>query len=188
MLTAPEIRLQLDNSRKYWETDGKEGAIANLTRANLTRANLFGANLFGANLSGANLSGANLYRANLRDANLRDANLSGANLSGAIGVGERSEHAVGLIKQITEIVLADRAKLQMNSVHVCETTHCLAGWVCTLDQTAKTLEPIIGWNAAACLAVPIPEFTGLFFANNDTAIAFLQKVKSGEVALNADAA
>jgi uncharacterized protein YjbI with pentapeptide repeats len=84
----------LANSKKYWETDGQEGAIVDLTRANLTGADLTGADLrgadfasavlAGADLRGADLTGANLRDADLRNAVLREAVLRGADLAGAV--------------------------------------------------------------------------------------------------------
>jgi hypothetical protein len=83
-----EIRITIENHKKWAESGGVEGARANLSRADLSGANLSGADLsradlYGADLSGANLSGADLSRADLYGANLSGANLSGANLSGA---------------------------------------------------------------------------------------------------------
>ncbi len=82
----------LEESKKYYFSNGEEGELANLREADLRGADLRGANLSGADLSGADLSGANLReanlrwanlrRANLREANLYEANLSGANLCG----------------------------------------------------------------------------------------------------------
>jgi hypothetical protein len=36
------------------------------------------------------------------------------------------------------------------------------------------LEGLIGWNAAACLTVPIPEFTKLFYSSNQDMLDFAQ--------------
>ena len=83
---------------KWRETDGAEGARANLAGADLADANLAGADLAGANLAGANLAraylagaylagaylaGADLAGAYLADADLAGADLAGANLAGA---------------------------------------------------------------------------------------------------------
>jgi hypothetical protein len=42
---------------------------------------------------------------------------------------------------------------------------------------AATLEKILDWNAAACLACPIPEFTSLFYSSNEEMIEFLELVQ-----------
>jgi uncharacterized protein YjbI with pentapeptide repeats len=159
---------------------------ANLSGADLIGADLSGANLTDANLSDANLTGADLIGANLIGANLSGANLSGANLIGAIGIVPVTESSIQIVKKIAEIVLSDKSMLEMSEVHKCSTTHCLAGWTCTLDATAGAIEKIIGWNAAACLAVPIPEFTRLFYSTNKKAIAFLRGVQDGTIVLKAD--
>jgi hypothetical protein len=171
---------------------------ANLIRTDLSYANLIRANLLGANLIRANLSDANLIRANLSDANLSDANLIranllgasllgasllgasllGANLSGAIGFAPITENAIAILLQVADCVVGQPQALKMKSVHTCDTTHCGAGWVCYLSPIAATLEKILGWNVAACIVCPIPEFTGLFYAEDDEMMAFLTSVKA----------
>jgi uncharacterized protein YjbI with pentapeptide repeats len=148
---------------------------ANLSNADLREANFSDANLRVANLSGADLRKSDLRGANLRWANLTDANFSGADLRGAtvgnhvVCVGEES---IQLLLQFCRIVTADESALAMETVHTCDTAHCGAGWICTLSEQAKLLEGLIGWNAAACLTVPIPEFTGLFYATNQEMLDF----------------
>jgi len=87
-MTQNELNEVLSLHKRWLESYGAEGKLADLRGADLRGADLRGANLQGANLlyanlQGANLQGANLQYANLRDANLRDANLRGANLQGA---------------------------------------------------------------------------------------------------------
>jgi hypothetical protein len=119
-----------------------------------------------------------LNRADLRDADLKNANLSGANLSGAKlnGIAPVTAESIELVLQIAKTVTTDNTKLHMGTVHRCKTTHCAAGWVCTLNPLAGALEKILGWNVAACLATPIPEFTSLFYASDEVMLAFLQTV------------
>jgi Pentapeptide repeats (8 copies) len=81
--TPEELAQIISEHTKYIETGGKEGAIANLSRANLSGVNLRSANLRSANLSSADLSWANLSGVNLRSADLSSANLSWANLRSA---------------------------------------------------------------------------------------------------------
>jgi hypothetical protein len=168
---------------------------ADLSKADLSDADLRDANLSDANLSKADLSGADLSKADLRNADLRDANLSGANfsdanLSGAnlrgatvgnhvIFVGEES---IQLLLQFCRIVNADESALTMETVHTCDTAHCGAGWICALSEHAKLLEGLIGWNAAACLTVPIPEFTGLFYDTNEEMLDFAQSTLADNAA------
>ena len=60
-MTEKELKAVLDAHLLWIQTDGKEGAEANLFRADLFRANLSEADLFRANLSGANISEADLF-------------------------------------------------------------------------------------------------------------------------------
>lgn len=78
-----ELNKILEQHKVWQETDGDDGARANLQKADLRGADLQKANLQEADLQGANLQGANLRWANLRWANLRGANLRGADLRGA---------------------------------------------------------------------------------------------------------
>jgi hypothetical protein len=66
----------------------------------------------------------------------------------------------------------------MKDVHTCKPTHCGAGWVCYLSLIAATLEKILGWNVAACIVCPIPEFTELFYSTDEEMMAFLTSVKA----------
>lgn len=128
----------------------------------------------------ADLSDADLSDADLSDADLSGADLRRADLSGAIGLAPVTEDAIAAILQIAGIVLADHDRLEMSEVHECETTHCGAGWVCHLLPMAGALEKILGWNAAACIAVPVPEFTGLFYSTNEKMIDFLESVQADQ--------
>jgi hypothetical protein len=170
---------------------------ANLSGADLSEANLIDANLSGADLSGADLSGADLSEADLSGADLIEANLSGAdlsgadlsdahlicadlrgaNLSGAIGFAPVTENAIAILLQVADRVVGQPQALKMKGVHTCDTAHCGGGWVCYLSPIAATLEKILGWNVAACIVCPIPEFTGLFYAEDDEMMAFLTSVK-----------
>lgn len=68
----PEI---LAAHARWLDTDGREGARANLARANLEGARLSGARLQNANLRYAKLGGADFTNADLRGADLRGATL-----------------------------------------------------------------------------------------------------------------
>ena len=78
-----QLHAILANHKKYKETNGAEGAIADLRGANLEEAYLEEENLEEGNLGGANLRWANLRWANLRWADLQGANLRWADLQGA---------------------------------------------------------------------------------------------------------
>ncbi len=81
----------LAQHKKWVESEGKEGARADLRRAKLQgaelgKANLQGAGLLGADLQGADLGEAKLQKATLNRAKLQKAKLSRANLQGAGGL------------------------------------------------------------------------------------------------------
>ena len=109
VITEEHLKKILGEHKKWVESWGKEGSVANLSGArlsgtnlsevhlskailayidlnwtNLSKANLSGANLYEADLSMADLNGADLGLATLIGANLSKAILSEANLSEAI--------------------------------------------------------------------------------------------------------
>ena len=144
---------------------GANLAGADLADANLAGAYLAGADLAGADLADANLAGAYLAGANLAGAYLAGANLAGAYLAGArnfdrskhveptdpyvIKPGRsRLEHAQLYRERHPEIPVVENldskilgaieagGTLDMGSWHLCETTHCRAGWAIHLAGKA----------------------------------------------------
>jgi uncharacterized protein YjbI with pentapeptide repeats len=77
-ITKEQLTTTLDSHKLWIQSDGKEGA-----RADLSKTNLKGAVIVGTPLQKAIFSGAYLYGAYLKRSNLKDADLSGANLRGA---------------------------------------------------------------------------------------------------------
>ena len=147
---------------------------AYLASANLTRAYLAGAYLAGAYLTGADLTRANLTRAYLAGAYLTDADLTDADLAGANLTDADLADAMGLSKSIAggaqQAPLQDipvlphidatilRAieqpgcSLDMSTWHMCETTHCRAGWTVHLaGKRGRELEKQFGTPRAASL-------------------------------------
>ena len=106
--TAPideqELRSILDRHRLWLDTDGAEGARAelartclrglSLSRADLRKADLEGADFAGANLDHANLRGTSLKGARLASTSLWQADLSGVDLSEADLRGAKLDHAL----------------------------------------------------------------------------------------------
>lgn len=78
-----EIKVKIEQHQLWIQSNGKEGAIADLRNANLSFANLSSVDLRNANLRNANLHHANLRNANLSSANLSFTDLSSANLHSA---------------------------------------------------------------------------------------------------------
>ena len=125
---------------------------ANLSGANLSGADLSEADLSEADLSESDLSEANLSEADLSEANLSEANLSEANLSGAVGLPETP--IVPAPHRATLAALAAGGTINRRSWHVCDTTHCRAGWIVYLaGKPGRKLEVRLGTNAAAALIV-----------------------------------
>lgn len=79
-ITQEELSQVLAEHKKWIDSDGKEGAQADLSSCDLKDANLQDANLQGTNLQGANLQDARFWAANLQGANFSGAILNGANL------------------------------------------------------------------------------------------------------------
>jgi uncharacterized protein YjbI with pentapeptide repeats len=167
---------------------------ANLVGANLRGADLGGANLGGADLGGAdlgyadlvgadlgyaNLGGADLVGAYLGGANLGDANLGDANLGDLMETLPALENIDAQIISAIEDAQADGATgLDMAHWHVCETTHCRAGWAIHLSGPAGyTLEEQCGPALAGALiyvrngAERVPEF----ITTNKLALADLRE-------------
>jgi hypothetical protein len=154
------------------------GAI--LREADLSGADLTGAILREANLTEADLYGANLTGADLTGAILRGADLAGANLAGA-NLAPVTESAIRLLLDFANQVAQNPETLSMGEAHdECVAAHCAAGWICILNPIAKTLESILGRNAAACIACPIPEFTGLFGGTDAEMLAFAAEVAADQ--------
>lgn len=70
----------LSDHKKWLDSNGEEGAAADLKNSRLKGGVFIGANLKNANLEGACLCGAYFKNANLENTNLKGANLRGANL------------------------------------------------------------------------------------------------------------
>jgi hypothetical protein len=162
---------------------------AYLSDADLSDANLRGADLRGADLSGADLSGANLRGADLRGADLRGANLSDANLRGADlrGADLRGAPVIENIHQKVYAAASQPGALDMGDWHVCETTHCRAGWVVHLAGDAGAeLESRIGTPAAASLIYlasdpQLDKFPD-FYCGNETALEDMKRLAEIEAA------
>jgi hypothetical protein len=170
-------------------------SVAYLSGADLSDANLRGAYLRGADLRGADLRDANLSGANLSGADLREADLIGADLRGAYlrGVNENyidpatPDVAVANLDKVREIIMDNASRLEMGHWHsdeawkgrtcaeetLCETTHCLAGWlqVCSADENLRSLDP----QFAGALAAPIA--AKMFFRGQDETLEWLKERK-----------
>jgi hypothetical protein len=179
-LMTPRVKLGLAVRWGY-----ENGAV--LRDADLSGADLRGAVLRGADLRDAVLRDAVLRGADLRGADLRGAVLSGADLRGAVldAPVATDEQAVANLDRVREIILDDKARLEMNHWHaddawqsrtcaeeaVCGTTHCLAGWlqVCSTDEKIRKLTPEI----AGVLLAPVA--SKMFYREADEVLGWLEK-------------
>jgi uncharacterized protein YjbI with pentapeptide repeats len=157
------------------------GAV--LRGADLSGADLSGADLRGAVLSGADLRGAVLSGADLRGAVLRGADLSGADLRGAVlrGFPVKIEN----IHQRVYEAAATEGALDMGAWHICETTHCRAGWVVALaGDGGRALEWAMGTPAAAALIYqasdPKLERVPSFYTSNEAALEDMKRLADAE--------
>ena len=169
--TLPAIEVEIDA-----EFEGKTTAVR--LGAAVKVAFKSGADLSGADLSGAVLRGADLSEAVLSGAVLREAVLSGAVLSGAVKFDDIPA-IPDLESKILAAVDGGAGKLQMKSWHICETTHCRAGWAVHIaGEVGYALEKAVGPATAGALIyaratpdAPIPDF----YCDNATALADLRK-------------
>jgi hypothetical protein len=56
-----------------------------------------------------------------------------------------SENCASNLKKVAELALASKDALEMNHVHACETTHCIAGWSVTNHPNGSEMEKRCGW-------------------------------------------
>ena len=80
IISPSDLKQILADHKKWLDSNGEEGAAANLKNRKLKGAIFLGANLKNANFEGAYLYGAYFKNANLEKSNLEGANLRGANL------------------------------------------------------------------------------------------------------------
>jgi hypothetical protein len=161
---------------------------ADLRRADLSGADLRRADLSGADLRRADLSGAVLRGAVLRGAVLSGAVLRGAVLSGAVLRGADGSVCPVVIPNIHQSVYAAASQpnaLDMDSWHVCGTTHCRAGWVVRLaGDGGQALEYAFGTAAAAAhiymASDPKLERFPDFYCGNDEALDDMRRLAEAE--------
>ena len=180
-----------------FECDAREGLESGLQmrhaleNARTARTDLSCADLRGADLRGADLSDADLRVADLSGADLRVADLSGADLSDAEPASP--EQSIENLDKVRAIILDNKERLDMGIWHIddgwrertcaeetlCETTHCLAGWlqVCNTDPKVREMEP----QLAGIVSAPIA--SKMFFRGAEEVFSWLDERKYvGELA------
>lgn len=91
-------------------------------------------------------------------------------------------------QKVLEAVTTGGGKLEMGSVHVCETTHCRAGWAVALaGKEGFDLEKQTDWGFAAMqiykASSPIRVSPTRFFENNEVAMKDIIRCAEEEKAL-----
>jgi uncharacterized protein YjbI with pentapeptide repeats len=137
---------------------GADLADADLADAYLARADLAGANLAGANLAGANLAGADLADAYLARARYVPVGIEKTDppepyqrVVDPASYAKRAERyrarhpnvpvVPDLDRRMLDVIESGASTLDMSQWHVCETTHCRAGWAITFaGEAGKRLE------------------------------------------------
>jgi len=146
-MEASKLKKILEQHRIWIETNGVQGARADLSGANLIGAELRGANLSGANLRDANLGDANLVGANLVGANLVGANLVGADLTGANlqGAYLRGANLIG-----ADLTGANLTGASLRGANL--TGASLQDAILTGANLTNAILPDISWIIPGCLA------------------------------------
>jgi uncharacterized protein YjbI with pentapeptide repeats len=160
---------------------------SNLSGSNLRGSNLSDSDLSGSDLSGSNLSGSDLRGSDLSGSNLSDSDLSGSDLRGSDLSGSGWMPRVENIHQAVYTAASAPQALDMGSWHLCETTHCRAGWVVHLaGAPGRVLEGCLGTPAAAALIYqasdPSLEKIPDFYCSNTTALADMKRLADAEAA------
>jgi hypothetical protein len=150
---------------------------ANLAEANLSRSYSHKANLAGARLVKADLSYACFSNVNLENVQLRETILVETNLVDCQNVTEKTFGVKTdplLPQKVAMAVNGEYSKLYMGDWHICETTHCLAGWAIHLSGAAGyALEKATSPSVAG--AMLMPSAAHLFGASNEKAMEWLQE-------------
>ncbi len=139
----------------------------------------------------AYLGDAYLRDAYLGDANLRGANLGGAYLGGADLRGANratDEQSIANLEKVREIIIDNAARLDMDHWHqteewkdrtcaeetLCETTHCLAGWlqVCSTDAEVRAMRDP---QHAGIVSAPVA--AKMFFRYSEEVLSWLDQRK-----------
>ena len=129
-ISSSDLKQILSDHKKWLDSNGEEGAAADLKNRKLKGAVFIGANLKNANLKGAYLYGAYFKNANLEKSNLEGANLRGANL--------RWANLKNTNMKNTNLVRADLLQAELHET-VLEGANMKMAEGLTLDQLKKAI-------------------------------------------------
>ena len=80
---------------------------------------------------------------------------------------------LGLIRAVADAVLERPGSLRMDKWH-CGTSHCIGGHACLISEYARKIELATDTETAA--HAMLPSYSHLFFIDDKTALAELQKI------------
>jgi hypothetical protein len=107
---------------------------------------------------------------------LQGCDLKGVQLPASIGgfaMPTKEEQSINLRNVAEKALKTLGCALKMDTVHACETTHCMAGWSTTIHPLGKEMENKLGWETAGLMLLGT-EAHGMFRASDEDARAFLQ--------------
>lgn len=156
-MTNEQAKELLENNPTNWDlykiiayTDLKKEAAAQLLNQNPTNGEL-----------------VTILR-DVEDSNIRQEAVH--RLRQGIGVPENIDEDFEM-KRIAQVVTANPYCLDMSSWH-CDTTHCIAGHLCILNEQASELEKKYG--TAVVAAAFLPSYVPMFYTSNEEALKFLK--------------
>jgi hypothetical protein len=83
------------------------------------------------------------------------------------------------LKQVAALALAHDNSLKMDKVHVCETTHCIAGWAVFNHPDGAEMEKKCGWWLAGKFLLG-DEAASHFMDSQEDGLKYLQSVNERE--------
>jgi uncharacterized protein YjbI with pentapeptide repeats len=145
---------------------------ADFSNADFKHADFSNADLHNIDFSNAKLQGANMKGATLRSVKMNNATFGG----GAEGQAPTFDFTPDpyLPRKVAQAVLLNPESLQMHHWHLCETTHCLAGWAIHLSGAAGyALESATSPSVAGMMLMP--SAAHLFYTDIDSARKWLER-------------
>ncbi len=192
---APHQAWMRDEGYLHHDPGEAKPVRARFVRASFDGARFDGARFDGASFVGASFDGASFVRASFDGASFDGARFDGASFVGASFDKETIEKFIkdftvpsipDLDSQLLDILRESGKKLDMANVHVCDTTHCRAGWYCHFTAEGKRLEAQLGWWLAGLLlyraAHPDRDDVPNFFGGNAEAMESIESSAALECA------
>jgi len=86
-----------------------------------------------------------------------------------------AEDCASNLKKVAELALASEGALEMDAIHACETTHCIAGWAVTNYPNGAEMEKKCGWWLAGKFLLG-DEAAGHFHDNQSDGLKYLKSI------------